>query len=120
MPESGAAFLSTERWYDFFSYTYDLSCERMYWPCRLDVRRRVGDRPGRVLLDLCCGTGANFPHLAEAIAGGGRLVGIDASAGMLRKAPSSRSIPGAWNTDQGRWGHGPSWPQPWMRGSIRN
>lgn len=82
---AGIGPLTTERWYDLFSTFYDLSCERLYWSSRLEVARRIGPSPGRVIVDLCCGTGANFPHLAAATAGG-RLVGIDGSAGMLSKA----------------------------------
>lgn len=78
--------ISTERWYDWFSYVYDLNCELTYWAGRLEVARRFGAGPGRTFVDVCCGTGANFPHLAPLIADGGRLVAIDMSAGMLRRA----------------------------------
>lgn len=41
-----------------------------------------GDR----VLDLGCGPGVNFDALAGAVAPGGRVVGVDASGGMVRRA----------------------------------
>jgi ubiquinone/menaquinone biosynthesis C-methylase UbiE len=56
------------------------------------VRRRavaaLDLRPGDRVLEVGCGTGRNFPYLAEAIGSRGHLVGVDASAGMLAEARS--------------------------------
>jgi len=41
---------------------------------------------GMVVLDIACGTGFNFPFLIEAIGDEGRIVAIDISVGMLRRA----------------------------------
>jgi len=41
---------------------------------------------GMVVLDIACGTGFNFPFLIEAVGDEGRIVAIDISAGMLRRA----------------------------------
>ena len=46
------------------------------------LRLHTGDR----VLDVGCGTGLNFPHLAEAVGRGGAVVGIDASPAMLARA----------------------------------
>lgn len=43
-------------------------------------------RPGDTAVDLCCGTGANLPHLVEAVGEAGRVVGVDLSPGMLGRA----------------------------------
>ena len=43
-------------------------------------------RRGEIVLDVGCGTGLNFAPIADAIGPGGRLVGIDVSAGMLAHA----------------------------------
>lgn len=42
--------------------------------------------PGDTVVELGCGTGANLIDLAHAVAPGGRIVGVDLSAGMLRRA----------------------------------
>jgi demethylmenaquinone methyltransferase/2-methoxy-6-polyprenyl-1,4-benzoquinol methylase len=50
-------------------------------------RRRAVDRlwlaPGDSVLDVACGTGANFPLLAERVGPTGRIVGVDLSPDML-------------------------------------
>jgi ubiquinone/menaquinone biosynthesis C-methylase UbiE len=43
-------------------------------------------RPGDRVLDVGCGTGLNFPLLVAAVGGSGEVVGVDASAAMLRQA----------------------------------
>jgi demethylmenaquinone methyltransferase/2-methoxy-6-polyprenyl-1,4-benzoquinol methylase len=41
---------------------------------------------GDSVLEIGCGTGRNFPYLTKAIGPSGRLIGVDASAGMLAEA----------------------------------
>lgn len=41
---------------------------------------------GDVVLELGCGTGANFPVLRERVGSEGTVVGVDLSAGVLRRA----------------------------------
>ena len=43
-------------------------------------------RPGDTVLDVGCGTGRNLPLLARAVGEGGRVVGLDVSAGALDRA----------------------------------
>ena len=43
-------------------------------------------RAGQTVLDIGCGTGLNQPILAKAVGPSGRIVGIDASAEMLKQA----------------------------------
>lgn len=43
-------------------------------------------RPGDTAVDLCCGTGANLPHLIRAVGPTGRVVGVDLSPGMIAQA----------------------------------
>jgi SAM-dependent methyltransferase len=53
-------------------------------------RRRASDRlwlaPGDSVLDIACGTGANFPLLVERVGPAGRVVGVDLSPDMLAVA----------------------------------
>jgi ubiquinone/menaquinone biosynthesis C-methylase UbiE len=43
-------------------------------------------RPGDCVLDLACGTGANFPWLERAIGPQGQILGLDLTPGMLNQA----------------------------------
>ncbi|GAA4848492.1 class I SAM-dependent methyltransferase [Algivirga pacifica] len=73
------------KWYDFFSNFYDQSLEKLY----ADSRRRAVEllelKEGDVVLDLACGTGANFSHLKKSCANI-EIYGADFSEGMLRRA----------------------------------
>jgi len=42
--------------------------------------------PGDTVVEMGCGTGANVPHLREAVGPEGRVVGVDLTRGMLRRA----------------------------------
>lgn len=55
--------------------------------------------PGDVVVDMGTGTGANLPHLRDAVGPNGTVVGIDVSTGMLAKA-RTRIERHAWNNVQ--------------------
>ncbi len=69
------------RWYDLISF------ERpVYRAGRVAGIAALALRAGARVLDVGCGTGLNFPLLREAVGAGGEIVGLDASAAMLRRA----------------------------------
>ena len=47
---------------------------------------RLGLHGGETVLEVGCGTGRNLPLLCEAVGADGRVVGVDASGGMLERA----------------------------------
>jgi ubiquinone/menaquinone biosynthesis C-methylase UbiE len=53
-------------------------------------RERTADAlglvPGDTVVEMGCGTGANFPHLRERVGPTGRVVGVDLAPGMLARA----------------------------------
>jgi ubiquinone/menaquinone biosynthesis C-methylase UbiE len=53
-------------------------------------RERAADAldldPGDVVVEMGCGTGANVPALADRVAPGGRVVGLDVTREMVRRA----------------------------------
>jgi demethylmenaquinone methyltransferase/2-methoxy-6-polyprenyl-1,4-benzoquinol methylase len=53
---------------------------------RLRAMRALGLRAGDRVIDIACGTGANFPLIEAAIGPGGRLVGVDLTDAMLARA----------------------------------
>jgi ubiquinone/menaquinone biosynthesis C-methylase UbiE len=84
------------RLYRFLAWFVFLGRERM-------LRRRAvelaGAGPGTIVLDLACGSGANFENLEREIGAGGRLIGYDYSAGMLAAAAASRARHGWENVE---------------------
>jgi ubiquinone/menaquinone biosynthesis C-methylase UbiE len=46
----------------------------------------LGDLDGKVVLDVGCGTGRNFPFLVSRVGASGRVIGVDYSQGMLNVA----------------------------------
>lgn len=67
------------------------------WLCRLlpgldGLRRRAVDAlalsSGDTVVELGCGTGANLPHLRDAVGSRGSVVGVDLTPGMLDRARS--------------------------------
>jgi demethylmenaquinone methyltransferase/2-methoxy-6-polyprenyl-1,4-benzoquinol methylase len=80
---------SIRRVYSFWAPIYDLS--NVYMLGQLGrLRRLAAERlrlqPGASLLEVSCGTGANFPNLQERIGPTGRLVGVDYTPAMLAEA----------------------------------
>ncbi len=58
----------------------------VYGAGRIAGVRLLALRPGDVVIDLGCGTGLNFPLLADAVGPGGFVIGIDRSPEMLAVA----------------------------------
>ncbi len=73
------------KWYDVFANFYDPLLEKLYDSSRRRAAELLDLADGQVVLDVACGTGANFRHLQS---GEKRmtLYGTDFSAGMLEKA----------------------------------
>jgi ubiquinone/menaquinone biosynthesis C-methylase UbiE len=73
------------RHYDVTSRAYALAGYRLD-----DYRRRgieaLGLKPGSTVVELGCGTGANFAAIEAAIGGAGAIVAVDLSKDMLEQA----------------------------------
>ncbi|HET6951649.1 MAG TPA: methyltransferase domain-containing protein [Acidimicrobiales bacterium] len=61
--------------------------------------RRLRLQPGDHVLDVGCGTGANFPHLVAAVGPSGRVTGIDLSEAMAALARTRAAEHGWDNID---------------------
>ncbi|MGB1003859.1 MAG: class I SAM-dependent methyltransferase [Salibacteraceae bacterium] len=73
------------KWYDIFSNIYDSSLEKLYFESRQRAVELLDLKSGQVLIDIACGTGANFKHI-KANNLNLEVYGTDFSQGMLRKA----------------------------------
>lgn len=69
------------RFYDWFSGEH-----LVYRAGRVAGIELLRVKPGDVVLDVGCGTGLNFPLLAEAVGPDGLIIGLDSSPHMLRVA----------------------------------
>ncbi len=83
--------------YDVFSSVYDLTTEPLHRQHRIDAVEMLHLRTGQTVLDVPCGTGANFPFLNLGVGRTGRIVGCDFSPGMLSRARAK--------IDRAGWGH---------------
>jgi len=82
MPASDTA--AAKQFYTRWARLYDLLARA---PGVRSWRVRVADalalEAGDTVVEMGCGTGANFPHLRERVGPGGRVVGVDLTPGML-------------------------------------
>lgn len=85
------------KWYDIFSNFYDSSLEKLYFDSRKRAIELLEIQDGQTVLDVACGTGANFKHIQST----GKkitLYGTDFSEGMLEKARAAVVKNGFKNT----------------------
>jgi ubiquinone/menaquinone biosynthesis C-methylase UbiE len=76
------------RRYDRMARWYRAAEITLLLPHRLRKKavQRLGLKPGETVLEIGCGTGRNLPLLCDAVGGAGRVIGVDASIGMLARA----------------------------------
>ena len=73
----------TARFYDAALLGYRLTGIDRH---RREVVAQLHLKSGDMVVDLGCGTGANFAALVESVGSGGRVVGVDLSEAMLARA----------------------------------
>lgn len=79
---------TVEQFYSRWAGVYDLIARRT--PGIAGVRRKtVGElelQQGETVVEIGCGTGANFPYLRAHVGGDGQVVGLDLAPGALERA----------------------------------
>jgi demethylmenaquinone methyltransferase/2-methoxy-6-polyprenyl-1,4-benzoquinol methylase len=86
-PTRRSQSVNTRR-YDRIARTYS-TLEPLYLifpPARRRAVLALGLKPGDTVLEVGAGTGRNFPYLVEAVGPSGKVIGVDASPGMLAEA----------------------------------
>jgi len=73
------------RLYTLVARIYDLRIG-LFMPGRKAALEALRPQPGDTVLDLACGTGLNFRHIVERIGPQGRIVGVDCTRAMLKRA----------------------------------
>ncbi len=76
------------KWYDIFSNFYDSSLEKLYFESRIRAVELLDLKNGQTLVDIACGTGANFKHI-KALNIDLDIYGTDLSEGMLKKGQAT-------------------------------
>lgn len=78
---------TSRRFYSRWARLYDAVADRSpVARLRTAVTDALAPPRGGTAVDLGCGTGATLPYLAERVGPAGRVVGVDASRGMLAAA----------------------------------
>lgn len=72
-----------DRWASLYDWNPVLALVR---PARRHAVRAMELSPGDTVVDMGTGTGANLPHLRDAVGLEGTVIGIDVSPRMLRRA----------------------------------
>lgn len=76
------------KWYGFFSNFYDSSLEKLYFESRKRAVELLDLKDGQTVIDIACGTGANFKHIIASNTNI-TLYGTDFSEGMLKKGQAA-------------------------------
>jgi ubiquinone/menaquinone biosynthesis C-methylase UbiE len=95
---SAQSTAAVRRRYGWVASIYDwANLERvLYADARVRAIELLDLRPGARVLDLACGTGANFALIEQRIGHTGELVGVDVAPQMLDKA-RARAARGDWS-----------------------
>lgn len=73
-------------YYDLISGFYEYFTEKLHGEHRVEAIELLRLENGQTVLDVPCGTGANFPLLCPLVGATGQILGCDYSRGMLARA----------------------------------
>jgi ubiquinone/menaquinone biosynthesis C-methylase UbiE len=91
-PEDAPGLDAVEALYRKRAKNYDWTANLYYligyreWAYRRRAVAALRLSPGDVVVEMCCGTGLNFPILQAAVGPQGRIVGVDLTDAMLGEA----------------------------------
>jgi S-adenosylmethionine-diacylgycerolhomoserine-N-methlytransferase len=76
----------TTAWYRRIAPIYDGLCRPLYARPRRGALQMLALQPGETVLDLGCGTGLSLPGLSKAVGPSGKVIALDATSAMLKRA----------------------------------
>jgi demethylmenaquinone methyltransferase/2-methoxy-6-polyprenyl-1,4-benzoquinol methylase len=82
-----AKYDNSAPFYDLMNSLYFFGKDKRF---RSILIKKSNPKPGDIVLDLCCGTGLDFPFLLKRIGMHGTLLGVDGSSEMLRQLKKKR------------------------------
>jgi demethylmenaquinone methyltransferase/2-methoxy-6-polyprenyl-1,4-benzoquinol methylase len=87
---------SVKESYDKVASLYDLMNRLYFFGKDKEFRSRIVEslnlKPSSIVLNLCCGTGLDFPYLLHKTGDQGIIVGVDLSSQMLRQATQKKGV----------------------------
>jgi ubiquinone/menaquinone biosynthesis C-methylase UbiE len=99
---SGSTARAGRRWlWDLLSSQDESAFARMEAPVRQLAAEHLGLRPGWAVLDAGCGSGGNLDVLRNGVGVEGRVIGVDFSPKMLRRARERIEANGWTNVEVG-------------------
>jgi len=85
--------------FDLVADGYDNPAMRFFPLAGNQLAERLNLRPGEQVLDIACGTGAFSVAAGQRVRPGGRVQGVDLSAGMLKRAQANAATMALDNID---------------------
>jgi ubiquinone/menaquinone biosynthesis C-methylase UbiE len=97
---SGSTTRAGRRWlWDLLASQDEAAFARMEAPVRRLAADRLGLRPGQAVLDAGCGSGGNLDVLRNGVGAEGRVIGVDFSPKMVRRAHERVEVNGWVNVE---------------------
>lgn len=81
-----ASMARTIAWYHRIAPIYDWLCGPLYARPRRGALQMLDLQPGETVVDLGCGTGLSLPGLSKAVGNHGKVIALDATSRMLKRA----------------------------------
>ncbi len=97
------SFINTQNWYTQIASIYDPICGPLYAAPRRYAVQQMALQGGERVVEIGCGTGLNLPALVQGVGTQGRILGVDCTSAMLRRAEAKKSKRGWGQVELRPW-----------------